>query len=110
MGGVIEINHFVSNQCLHTCRPSDEVFKGESESHAATLPNAACKIDVKVITYFSTSENECLCSCLHIDGKQVFQNCGCGTAKSGQVKHLTDLTSDYRPVSRLGLRIICSKI
>ena len=83
-GGENEINHFASNQCLH--RPSDEVLKGVSESRAATLPNAACKIDVKVTAYFSTSENECWCFCLHIDCKQVFQNCGRSTAKkwSGQ--------------------------
>ena len=47
MGGVIAINPFAANQCLH--RPAMKcTTEPQSHTRAAALPNAACKIDVEV--------------------------------------------------------------
>ena len=68
------------------------MFNGTSESRAAALPNAACKIDV------STSE-KCFCvpDCTLMVNKHS-KIVGVVMPKKWSGQNLTDLTSDYGPV------------
>ena len=87
MGGVIAINHFAANQCLH--RPA--IKCSTSESHACCciaqccLQNRRQSCCWKAIRCLPISAHLRMSvwvpqTWLHINDKQVFQNCGRGTA------------------------------